>query len=277
MKTLHSRAHVPTRTSQLTLSLLGSSLRTQTVHMNQCSFKAVRRMRTTLYRICYAWNEGSPARFSRITPLGTPLMECIAYLGQGGDASRFVTSHTLRSQSTRMVALPVFSSFRAVRPIVPEEHGKSHKSEYEKKRQKEPTCQVVYKGIVRDCYCSEDIGDNKNKTQEDDTAYYYRFSKRKASRAWVQFLLRVGCVILSFLLRVHKLLWHVCFLFFCTISRSLLIRNCPLRSCAFLFVVLPHTTKSLTGGVQNTWASETVASVQYVPFPLVGSSAVEVL
>ena len=37
-----------------------------------------------------------------------------------------------------------------------------------------------------------------------------------------------------------------------------------------------HTTKSLTGGVQNTWASETVASLQYVPFPPVRSSAVEV-
>ena len=76
----------------LTLSLLGSSLRTLTVPMNQCSFKASRRVRTTLYRICYAWNEGSPSGFSRITPLGTPLMECRAYLGQGGDASRVDSS-----------------------------------------------------------------------------------------------------------------------------------------------------------------------------------------
>ncbi len=37
-----------------------------------------------------------------------------------------------------------------------------------------------------------------------------------------------------------------------------------------------HTTKSLIGGVQNTWASGMLASVQYVPFPPVGSSAVEV-
>jgi len=80
----------------LTLSLLGSSLRPFTVPMNQRSGKASRRVRTTLYRIGYAWNEGSPGRFSRITPLGTPLMECIAYLGQGGDASRVASSPTLR-------------------------------------------------------------------------------------------------------------------------------------------------------------------------------------
>jgi len=79
----------------LTLSLLGSSLRTLSVPMNQCPFKASRRVRTTLYRVCYAWNEGSPVGFSRITPLGTPLMECIADLGQGGDASRVHSSPTL--------------------------------------------------------------------------------------------------------------------------------------------------------------------------------------
>jgi len=37
-----------------------------------------------------------------------------------------------------------------------------------------------------------------------------------------------------------------------------------------------HTTKSLTGGVQNTSEYGTLASVQYVPFPLVWSGSVEV-
>jgi len=139
-----------------------------------------------------------------------------------------------------------------VRPIVPEEHGKSYKSEYEKKRQKEPTCQVAYKGILRWCYCNEDIGDQKNKTQEDDTAYYYHFCKRKVSRAWVQFLLRVGRVILGFLLIVHKLLWHVCFLFFCSISRSLLVRNCHPSSCDFLMKkVIKRFSASCSRNLEN--------------------------
>ena len=54
---------------------------------------AVRRMRTTSYCVCYAWNEGSPIECLRITPLGTPLMECRADLGQGGDASSLPSSH----------------------------------------------------------------------------------------------------------------------------------------------------------------------------------------
>ena len=107
MKIFHSRAHVPTLTPQLTLSLLGSSLRTLSVPTNQRSVKASRRVRTTLYRVCYAWNEGSPVECSRITPLGTPLMECRADLGQGGDASRSEMFPTLRSQLSVFVTLPV--------------------------------------------------------------------------------------------------------------------------------------------------------------------------
>jgi len=135
------------------LSELSSSLRTQTVQHEPCSSKASRRVRTTLYRTWYAWNEGGLIVDACITSLETPLMECLPCLGQGGDASRVTLFPTPFPQSSTSLALPV---------------------------------------------C-------------------------------------VGVVSSS------------------------------------------RTTKSLTGGTQNTWASETVASVQYVPFPLVGSSAVEVL
>ena len=95
-----------TPATPFTLSLLGSSLRTLAVGMNLRPNKASRRVRTTLYRVCYAWKEGSPVGFSRITPLGTPLMESRAHLGQGGDASRIDTSTSPRTPRTILAALP---------------------------------------------------------------------------------------------------------------------------------------------------------------------------
>jgi len=89
------------------LSELISSLRTLNVGMSKRSIEASRRVRTTLYRTWYAWNEGGISRTACITSLDTPLMECIPCLGQGGDASRVTPSPTLRPQSSPSLALPV--------------------------------------------------------------------------------------------------------------------------------------------------------------------------
>ena len=162
----------------LTLSLLSYSPPSLLVPMNQCPFKASRRVRTTLYRVCYAWNEGGSRLAHALHRLRTPLMECRADLGQGGDASRVT--------------------------IVP-----------------------------TPCH--------------------------------------------------NKYAWLLC-LFVLHPERETSIPR-PLKYNSFLVVlvsvvrvgvILPHTTKSLIGGVQNTWASGMLVSVQYVPFPPVGSSAVEV-
>jgi hypothetical protein len=88
------------------LSELISSLRTLSVHMNQRSLKASRRVRTTLYRTWYAWNEGGISWTACITSLDTPLMECIPCLGQGGDASRVTLSPTLRPHQRTLRAVP---------------------------------------------------------------------------------------------------------------------------------------------------------------------------
>ena len=57
----------------LTLSLLGSSSRTLTVPMNQRSFKASRRVRTTLIQHVTLEGEGGPAGSHALHRLGLPL------------------------------------------------------------------------------------------------------------------------------------------------------------------------------------------------------------
>ncbi len=57
----------------LTLSLLGSSSRTPTVHMNQRSFKASRRVRTTLMDHATLEGEGGPLGSHALHRLGLPL------------------------------------------------------------------------------------------------------------------------------------------------------------------------------------------------------------
>ncbi len=79
----------------LTLSLLSYSPPSLLVPCSKRPFKAVRSMRTTLYRVCYAWNEGGSQLAHALHRLRTPLMECRADLGQGGDASRVHSSPTL--------------------------------------------------------------------------------------------------------------------------------------------------------------------------------------
>jgi len=268
----------------LTLSLLGSSLRTLSVPMNQRPLKASRRVRTTLIQHGTLGMRGVPIVLTHYTAWDSPHGK-LNMLCQGGDASRVQLSTSPHSQPTRLVALPVCSSFRAVRPIVLEEHDNSQKSEDGRTQPKYHFCPIMKQQRIWRCSCFDEMDEstnNKNNTHKQDTTYHDNLYASKLSRSWVQFLLRVGRMILSFILIVHRLRWHVCFLFFCISSLcitscSFLLRKCLLRSCAFPFVIHSHTTKSLTGGVLNTSRCGTLASVQYVPFPPVGSSAVEVL
>ncbi len=245
----------------LTLSLLGSSLRTLTVLMNQPPFKASRRVRTTLIQHGTLEVRGVPTVLTHYTAWDSPhfkrTMQC-----QGGDASRVRMSTPPCTQLTHVVALPVCSSFRVARPIVPEERGKSQKSDAEKKQPKEPRCHRNSRGMGRS-HISDKSTDNKSNGQEHEIDFYESFCTRKSARAWVQFLLKGGARVLTFLWRFHRLLVHVHLLSFYISALAgnirfyyFLLRRCFLRSYAFSFVLPSHTTKSLTGGVLSTFGIE---------------------
>ncbi len=72
----------------LTLELLGSSSRTLTVPMNQCPFKASRRVRTTLIHHATLGIEGVPALLLSPSAAWDSLYIVLSMVCQGGDASR---------------------------------------------------------------------------------------------------------------------------------------------------------------------------------------------
>ena len=71
-----------------TLELLGSSSRTLSVHMNQCPFKASRRVRTTLKDHVTLGIEGVPTLHLSPSAAWDSLYVVLNMVCQGGDASR---------------------------------------------------------------------------------------------------------------------------------------------------------------------------------------------
>ena len=71
-----------------TLELLGSSSRTLTVPMNQCPFKASRRVRTTLIHHATLGIEGVPTLLLSPSAAWDSLYVVLSMVCQGGDASR---------------------------------------------------------------------------------------------------------------------------------------------------------------------------------------------
>jgi len=90
----------------LTLSLLGSSLRTLSFPSRKRLFKASRRVRTTLIQHVTLEMRGVPTVLTHYTAWDSPHfmlnMQC-----QGGDASRSTMFYSLRPKQTPSIALPV--------------------------------------------------------------------------------------------------------------------------------------------------------------------------
>jgi len=226
----------------LTLSLLGSSSRTLSVPMNNRPFKASRRVRTTLIQHVTLEGEGGPAGSHALHRLGLPLRSAKHAVSRW---RRKPCSYVLNPllQQTSVVTLPVrVATLRG-------------------KRRMQET-------LLSQCLKKVEYVKNGGNSHQDEKGSPIETPKTFCKEQYSTYQCKQiesqsNQVVSSLVHGVPLFLLHV-------------IEQLRSFNAVCVGVSSSHTTKSLIGGVQNTWASGMLASVQYVPFPPVGSSAVEV-